>query len=74
MRKYRVPKLLQRVVSNKYQLQISYSCKRFANLTMDPHADLPEGWSAVGPDDEGDYYWWNEATNEVINECESQQY
>jgi|MDSY01.1.fsa_nt_gb hypothetical protein len=41
---------------------------------MDPHADLPEGWSAVGPDDEGDYYWWNEATNEVINECESQQY
>ena len=31
----------------------------------DANADLPEGWEAVGPDEEGDYYWWNRATDET---------
>jgi hypothetical protein len=28
-------------------------------------AGLPPGWVKVGPDADGDYYYWNESTNEV---------
>jgi hypothetical protein len=30
-------------------------------------AELPPGWAKVGPDADGDYYYWNESTNEVCS-------